>query len=137
MKLMRSAINLIKSKEGIEEEIVNQLDQQFMLEIEKYCKSNQEDKHTKRLESTVSIHKLTLENRKQAKIEKDLASTKQEKEDFDKIIKKQSPIEAIRIATMGRMAELNLVTWKISEGKSFFEEKNQKLIDVLKKLTQN
>jgi len=34
------------------------------------------------------------------------------------------------------MAELNLVEWTISEGKSYFTRKNQKLIDVLKDLTQ-
>ena len=60
------------------------------------------------------------------------AMQKAEKERLDRIIKKQSPIEAIRIGTMGRMAELNLVEWEISEGKSYFKRKNQKLIDIVK-----
>ena len=132
MKLMKSAINLIELKEGIEEEIVSQLDEAFMYEIEGYCKSNEENKHTKKLKDIVSNHKLILKNRIKAKKEKDMASIKKDKEEFDKIIKKQSPLEAIRIGTMGRMAELNLVEWTISEGKSYFTRKNQKLIDIVK-----
>ena len=135
--LMRSAINLIKLKEGMQgENFVSQLDEQFTLVIEEYCNSTEENKHTKKLRSSVSLHRSILENRKQARIEKNSSSTKQEKEEFDKIVKKQSPIEAVRIATMGRMAELNLVKWNISDGKSYFEEKNQNLIDVLKNLTE-
>ena len=74
--------------------------------------------------------------RKKAKSDKKTETDKAEKERLDRIIKKQSPIEAIRIGTMGRMAELNLVEWEISEGKSYFKRKNQKLIDVLRDLTK-
>ena len=47
-----------------------------------------------------------------------------------KILKKQTPIEAIRIATMGRMSELGIVNWKINEsGRSEYTIADQKLAD--------
>ena len=59
---------------------------------------------------------------KQEKIdyEKELPETsnKQEKEELEKLIKRQTPIQAIRIATLGRMSELGLVNWAIEDGKS-------------------
>ena len=134
INLMKSAINLIKSKEGLNEEIVGQLDEAFLIQFEEYCDSNKKDRHVERLRDIVETHKEILVKRKKAKTDKKTVTDKVEKEKLDRIIKKQTPIEAIRIGTMGRMAELNLVEWEISEGKSYFKPKNQKLIDILKDL---
>ena len=136
MNLMRSAVNLIESKEGLNEEIVSQLDETFLYEFEAYCKLNKKNKHIERLNEIVENHKEIMVKRKKAKSDKKTETDKAKKERLDRIIKKQSPIEAIRIGTMGRMAELNLVEWEISEGKSYFKRKNQKLIDIVRKLTK-
>ena len=137
MNLMRCAISLIELKEGMGKGgIVSQLDEAFLYEFERYCDLNKKDKHIERLNDMIVNHKDTILKRKKAKLDKQKVTDKDEKERLDRIIKKQSPIEAIRIGTMGRMAELNLLKWEISEGKSYFTRKNQKLIDVLKDLTQ-
>ena len=132
MSLMKCAISLIQSKEGINEEIVSQLDQAFCYEFEEYCKANKKNMHIERLNEIVENHREIMAKREKAKSDKMTESDKVEKEKLDRIIKKQTPIEAIRIGTMGRMAELNLVEWEISEGKSYFKRKNQKLIDIVK-----
>ena len=45
-------------------------------------------------------------------------SDKNEKNRLEELTKRQTPVQAIRIATLGRMSELGLVDWEITEGKS-------------------
>ena len=48
---------------------------------------------------------------------------------------KQTPVEACRIATMGRLAELGVVSWDINkEGKSEYEIADKELAIAIKKL---
>ncbi len=138
VNLMNSALNLIKSKEGVGELAVSQLDEEFEYEIEEYCKLNKDDVNFERLneilESTYKIKK----DKENAKNEKDTKKLKPiEKENAERISKKQTPIQAIRVATMGRMSELNLVKWEIDGGKSLFELGDPKLIEIIKKQTKN
>ena len=48
---------------------------------------------------------------------------------------KQTPVEACRIATMGRLTELGVVSWDInSDGKSEYEIADKELATSIKKL---
>lgn len=134
MILMSSAINLIKSKEGLNEKIVSQLDEQFFNKIQEYCNLNKDNTHIERLESILEVTEEINKNKKEAKLKKEkITDDDDEKDKLDKVIKKQTPIEAIRIGTMGRMSELNLVEWEIIDGISHYKTKNKKLIDIVQK----
>ena len=132
-RLMSSAIKLIESKTGLNEEIVQQLDEAFYYTIEDYCKDNKTDKNYDKIMEILESTNKIKDDRKEAEKELETATDKVEKENAERRIKKQTPIQAIRIATMGRMSELNLVEWQIDGGKSFFELGSSELIEIVKK----
>ena len=53
-------------------------------------------------------------------------------DNYKRILKKQTSVEALRVATMGRMSELHLVIWDTDGGKSSFRLGDSKLIEILK-----
>ena len=116
MRLIKSALKCIKeSKNSLQ--ITDSLDNNFSDTISEYAKEEKGDFQMKIQEIVENTNKI-----KQEKIdyEKELPETsnKQEKEELEKLIKRQTPIQAIRIATLGRMSELGLVNWAIEDGKS-------------------
>jgi hypothetical protein len=132
-RLMSSAIKLIESKTGLNEEIVQQLDEAFYYTIEDYCKDNKTDKNYDKIMEILESTNKIKDDSKEAEKELETATEKVEKENAERRIKKQTPIQAIRIATMGRMSELNLVEWQIDGGKSFFELGSSELVEIVKK----
>ena len=134
--LMSSAIKLIEIKVGLNEEIVHQLDEIFQYTIEDYCKSNKTDVNYEKLIEVLESTKKIKTDAKIAVKELETGIDKGDRENAERRSKKQTPIQAIRIATMGRMSELNLVEWKIDGGKSFFEVGNPELIKIVKELAK-
>ena len=110
------------------------MDEQFFNKIQEYCNLNKDNIHIERLESILEVTEEINKNKKEAKLKKEkITGDDDEKDKLDKVIKKQTPIEAIRIGTMGRMSELNLVEWEIIDGISHYKTKNKKLIDIVQK----
>ncbi len=133
VNLMAGALRLIESKIGIDEDIVHQLDEAFQIIIQEYCDSNKEDRNFDKLnEILVSTKKITMDI-KTAEKELKTDLDKEDRENSERRSKKQTPIQAIRIATMGRMSELNLVTWGIDGGKSSFTLGTPELVEIIKK----
>jgi hypothetical protein len=138
INLMNSALNLIELKEGTTELTVSQLDEEFEYEIQKYCDSAKDSLNFERLNDILKSTEKIKNDIINAKKEVDSKELKPiEKENLERITKKQTPIQAIRVATMGRMSELNLVEWEIEGGKSSFKLGNSELIKIIKKQTKN
>jgi len=130
--LMKTALNTINNcDENISKDLTIPLDNAFEITIEEYCNSNKDSLHLERLQdildSTKKIKKDKIELTKLFEVESNPTKKIQIKKDM----KKQSPIEAIRVATMGRMAELNLVIWEIENGKSSYKPGESELIEFL------
>ena len=132
---MNSAINIINVKEDLgNKDIIEYLDEAFENTLKIFCDSNPDDFHFEKLlydlESTSILKKEQIEAEKL--LEGELKPT--ERENYKRILQKQTPIQALRVATMGRMSELDLVKWETGGGKSSFTLGNSKLIKILKNL---
>ncbi|MBT6646006.1 MAG: hypothetical protein HOB51_00595 [Thaumarchaeota archaeon] len=133
VNLMAGALRLIESKIGMDEDIIHQLDEVFQIIIQEYCDSNKKDLNFNKLNDILlSTEKITMDI-KTAKKELKTDLDKESRENAERRSKKQTPIQAIRVATMGRMSELNLVKWNIDGGKSFFTLGASELVKIIKK----
>ena len=133
VNLMAGALRLIESKIGMDEDIIHQLDEVFQIIIQEYCDSNKKDLNFNKLNDILlSTEKITMDI-KTAKKELKTDLDKESRENAERRRKKQTPIQAIRVATMGRMSELNLVKWNIDGGKSFFTLGASELVKIMKK----
>ena len=133
VNLMAGALRLIESKIGMDEDIIHQLDEVFQIIIQEYCDSNKKDLNFNKLNDILlSTEKITMDI-KTAKKELKTDLDKESRENAERRSKKQTPIQAIRVATMGRMSELNLVKWNIDGGKSFFTLGASELVKIMKK----
>lgn len=137
INLMHAAINIVNvydNKMDKEKSITDYLDETFENTLLEYCNSNKKQIYSERikefLDTTEKIKKEAMAAKEAKKTESDATQI----EMYKRIIKKQSPIEAIRIATMGRMSELGLVKWSIENGKSSYKLGEQELIKKLKNL---
>ena len=132
--MIKGALKIIAAKEETTKDITKVLDQEFLLKIESFCKTNENHKHVEKLkdliESTISI---TNEiNAINVELEKEKDPEKVKK--LRLRAKKQTPIEAIRIGTMGRISELGLVKWEIIGSQSNFSIGDERLISIVEKI---
>jgi len=96
-KLIEKAKKIIRDSKD-ESNTVKEIDVAFQAEIKKFITLCSNSNITTRLEKMIAItHGILQDN-----LEKDEAD------------RKQTPIEAIRIATLGRMAELEIIDWSTS-----------------------
>ena len=133
INLVKGALKIIAEKEDTTKDITKVLDQEFLAKIELFCKSNKSHKHLEKLKevikSTISItREINAINAELVK-EKDPEKTKK----LRLRAKKQTPVEAIRIGTMGRISELGLVKWEIIGSQSNFSLGDEKLISIVEK----
>ena len=101
--------------------------------IQEFCDANKDHKYIEKLNEeiarTISItadieainHQIDVEKNEKVKKELRLRT------------KKQTPVEAIRIGTMGRISELGLVQWEIIGSQSKFSLGDEKLISSIVK----
>jgi hypothetical protein len=100
------------------------------MSIDEFLKSNNYEEFEEKIRKEImdKTEKITeLNNKTDKKIE--TTNDDDEKKRLKKM-KKQTPIEAIRIATMGRMTELGIVHWHINEiGRSEYTIEDKKLAE--------
>jgi len=133
LNLIQGALKIIAAKEEVSIDITKVLDQLFQEKIQEFCDTNEDHRHIEKLNEeitrtisiTVEIEKINrqIDGEKDEKIKKELRLRS----------KKQTPIEAIRIGTMGRISELGLVQWEIIGSQSKFSIGDEKLISIIGK----
>ena len=102
LKVSKAAITIVKEADVLSGEMAVYLDTVFREKIEEFCK------------------------------EKSLFSEKVRNDLLKKKISGNDPIEGLRAATMGRLAELSIVSWEIDENsKSVYKIKDKKLADTI------
>ena len=113
-KLIKTATEIITYEDALSSDITETLDTEFESTLENFVKSSNDKKFTEKIQRDI-IDK-TNEIKKNG-------------------YGKQTPVEACRIATMGRLAELGVVSWDINkEGKSEYEIADEELATSIKKL---
>ena len=132
---MNSAINTINVKDDLRnKDMIEYLDEAFENTLKIYCDSNKDDFNSEKLldllNSTIKLKKDKIEAKKL--LDTELKPT--EIDNYKRILKKQTSVEALRVATMGRMSELHLVKWETEGGKSSFRLGESELIKILKNL---
>ena len=134
---MYAALNIVGVVDGkmnSEKNITDYLDEAFENTLEEYCDLDKKEVYFERVQEILDSTNKLKHDSDAAKEAIDAESNPTEKENYRRIIKKQLPIEAIRVATMGRMSELDLVTWEIESGKSSYKTGNPELVKILKNL---
>lgn len=113
-KLIKTATEIITYEDALSSDITDTLDMEFENTLKNFVKSSNDKKFTDKIQRDI-IDKTT--------------EIKQNNEG------KQTPVEACRIATMGRLTELGVVSWDINkEGKSEYEIADKELATAIKKL---
>jgi len=111
------------------------LDEGFLEAAKQFFKSPEARIFKEKIQNEI-VEKTEGSIRSNDQVEKQLKKTNdvsEEKKLRESI--KQTPIEACRIATMGRLTEIGVVDWEINtEGKSEFSINNSKLAGTIKKL---
>jgi len=134
-KLIQKAIKVIGTNHASKSNITDVLDQVFLETIKQFLKSSEAGIYKEKIQKEI-INKTEELMRNNDQVEKQLKKTNnasEEKKLRESI--KQTPVEACRIATMGRLTEIGVVDWKINtEGKSEFSIGNSKLTGIIKKL---
>ena len=133
LSLIQEALKIIEANKEVSTDITKVLDQQFQEKIQEFCDANKDHKYIEKLNEeiarTISItadieainHQIDVEKNEKVKKELRLRT------------KKQTPVEAIRIGTMGRISELGLVQWEIIGSQSKFSLGDEKLISSIVK----
>jgi len=137
IRLMSAALKIVgvfDEKMNSEKNITDYLDEAFENTLEEYCGLDKKEVYFERVREILDSTNKLKQEAASAKEAIDAESNPTEKENYRRIIKKQLPIEAIRIATMGRMSELDLVAWEIESGKSSYKTGNTELIKILNEL---
>ena len=118
MKLVKEALKIVKEFEneklGDTQKITDRLDADFYFVIQQYT-----EKQNTALEN--QIKKDILEKTKEIK---EWNATKKPEEDA-----KQSPIQAYRVATMGRLSEIGLIRWIIEANDEGHAVSKYKILD--------
>ena len=134
--LIKSAHKLISSGKIEPDKITEKLDEEFLLQIREFMKKGLkslkkkildnehyvsiETKLQKILDSTDEILKARKQLEPNSKSKSNLKN--EEFLEMEAKSKKQTPVEAIRIATLGRMSEIGLTNWDINKGISHYEQ---------------
>ena len=99
-KLIEVAKNIIKdSKEGAD--TIKDIEQAFQNEIKKFTKTCSDSTTSTKLEKMIKLTDEVIKENSQNKAED----------------RKQTPMEAVRIATLGRMAEVGIIDWDTNSDK--------------------
>ena len=118
-QLIEKALKIIEKQNG--DSLIEDIESAFLSEIKKYLKENKgklENNFEKRLDDIVKNTEKILDAKKYVKDHE--GEDGDEFDENERISKKQTQIEAIRIATLGRMSELDLVEWNITNNQSSF-----------------
>jgi len=99
-KLLDVAKKIIQDSKN-EENTVKEIDVAFQKEIKKFTETYSDSNTSTRLEKMIKLTEEVIEENSQNKVED----------------RKQTAIEAVRIATLGRMAEVGIIDWKTNSGK--------------------
>jgi len=135
-KIVKNVIKLVaETSHGKTPDMACDLDRDCFESINEFLKSNHQTKFEKKIKREV-IDKSNEISKSNKEIDKRIVAAENEDEvQALKRMKKQTPIEAIRIATMGRMSELGIVLWHINEsGRSEYTIADQKLAESITKL---
>ena len=129
-KIVRNIIKLVaETSHGKTPDMACDLNRDCFESINEFLKSNNLKKFEAKIKREVmSKSEKIIESNKE--IDKRIADAGENEDEIRalKIMKKQTPIEAIRIATMGRISELGIVNWKINEsGRSEYTIADEKL----------
>jgi len=131
-EIVKNVIKLVsETSHGKTPDMACDLDRDCLESINEFLKSKHIGKFEEKIKREV-IGKSNEIAKSNKEIDKRIANAGEIKDDVKalKNMKKQTPIEAIRIATMGRMSELGIVNWKINEsGRSEYTIADQKLAD--------
>ena len=113
-KLIKTATEIITYEDALSRDITDTLDTEFENTLKNFVKTSNDKKFTDKIQRDIID--------KTAEIKKNNEG-------------KQTPVEACRIATMGRLAELGVVSWNINrDGKSEYEIADKELATSIKKL---
>ena len=113
-KLIKTATEIITYEDVLSSDITNTLDKEFENTLKKFVKSSNDKKFTDKIQRDI------------------IDKTDEIKQKNDG---RQTPVEACRIATMGRLTELGVVSWDINrDGKSEYEIADKELVISIKKL---
>ena len=113
-KLIKTATEIITYEDALSSEITDTLDVEFMNTLRNFVKKSNDKKFTDKIKRDIIDKTEELKQKNESK---------------------QTPVEACRIATMGRLTELGLVSWNINkEGKSEYVIANNELANAIKKL---
>ena len=113
-KLIKTATEIITYEDALSSDITDTLDMEFENTLKKFVAKSNDKKFTDKIQRDI------------------IDKTGQIKQNNEG---KQTPVEACRIATMGRLTELGVVSWDINkEGKSEYEIANKELATAIKKL---
>ena len=113
-KLIKAATEIITYEDALSSDITDALDTEFESTLRNFVKSSNDKKFTDKIQRDI------------------IDKTDEIKQNNEG---KQTPVEACRIATMGRLTELGVVSWDINkEGKSEYEIADKELATAIKKL---
>ena len=113
-KLIKTATEIITYEDALSSEITDTLDTEFENTLKNFVKKSNDKKFTDKIQSDIIDKTDELRQNNEGK---------------------QTPVEACRIATMGRLTELGVVSWDINkEGKSEYEIADTELATAIKKL---
>ena len=113
-KLIKTATEIITYEDALSSEITDTLDTEFENTLKNFVKKSNDKKFTDKIQSDIIDKTDELRQNNEGK---------------------QTPVEACRIATMGRLTELGVVSWDINkEGKSEYEIADNELAIAIKKL---
>lgn len=136
LKINKKITKLVSETEhGKSPDMTDDLDKICVGSIEEFLKENPDEPNKDRIETEIvkKSEKMNPENeriRKHLKDNKDTLDSK-EKIKLRKLLK-QTPIEALRSAVMGRLTELGVVDWEInSNSRSEYKIANKELADSL------
>jgi len=135
LKLIQKAIKVTGTRRDLASNMTDVLDDEFLDTIKQFLKSPEarifkEKIQREIVEKTQELMRNNDQVEKQLKKTNDISEEKKLRESI-----KQTPIEACRIATMGRLTESGVVDWEINtEGKSEFSINNSGLAGTIKKL---
>ena len=113
-KLIKTATEIITYEDALSSDITETLDKEFENTLKNFVKRSNDTKFTDKIKRDIIDKTDELRQNNEGK---------------------QTPVEACRIATMGRLTELGVVSWDINkEGKSEYEIANKELATAIKKL---
>ena len=126
IKTYQNVLNILKEKNDLKShEITDYLDEAVYNAVRDYCASNPNEIHTKKLQMQLD----TTDAMKEAQNAKDPTPAQKV------MMARQTPMEAMRIAIMGRMSELNLVNWEMVGLKSNFTLGDEELISITRDIS--